>query len=517
MNKADTLQRPDSLSRLSKNIIYNLAGQGLLLILGFIAVKYVFTRLGKDALGIIYFTATLGAVLCAVLELGICSTTTREVAAHLHDDPGYIRDLIRTATLYYWGAYVSLAVGLYLAAPFLVEKWVNLETMNTASASRMLQILGIGTLSVLPRSFYGSLLRGLQRMEFNNLIDVGTTGLQQFGIIVILALGGDLFDVIHWFAASFALGILGYLAVSAHFFSFRALVPGYAPAVIRRNVAYSSQMMFNSLLAMVHMQADKLIVSKMLPIGTFGLYAFAFGVICKAALVPGTIFQAAFPSFSALFKAGDRTGLLAQYRRLQDLSCFGSVPALAALPLAALPLFTYLLNAEAARILLLPTALLCVGFYFNGTWYVAYVFSIAAGKARITVRSNFYALFVVLPVTALLIFLFGLTGAALSWVFYQLFYYVYAVPKICSQCLGISAWEWYRHVLKIFALAGLTYGGAWAILRALSFDSLLSVALAYAGASIVFLIGAYIMMGDELRETFLRYLQAVRIRIAEVL
>ena len=72
----------EDMSRLSKNIVYNFFGQGLLLLLGFVAVKYVFKQLGEDALGIIYFTLTMNSVLCTVLELGISTTTVREVSAH---------------------------------------------------------------------------------------------------------------------------------------------------------------------------------------------------------------------------------------------------------------------------------------------------------------------------------------------------------------------------------------------------------------------------------------------------
>ena len=63
------------MSRLSKNIIYNLCGQGLLLILGFVAVKYIFKQLGEDVLGIIFFAAIMNIVLVAVLKLGISATT----------------------------------------------------------------------------------------------------------------------------------------------------------------------------------------------------------------------------------------------------------------------------------------------------------------------------------------------------------------------------------------------------------------------------------------------------------
>ena len=44
-------------------------------------------------------------------------------------------------------------------------------------------------------------------------------------------------------------------------------------------------------------------------------------------------------------------------------------------------------------------------------------------------RLNLVALLVVTPVTAALVYAFGIPGAAFSWVFYHLFAYVYTVPQ----------------------------------------------------------------------------------------
>ncbi len=503
------------MSKLSKNIIYNLLGQGLLLILGFVAVKYVFKQLGEDALGIIYFTLTMNAALCAVLEMGICSTTVREVSSHFQDEPAYIRDLIRTASLFYWVAYVLLVMIIYFVAPVLVEKWINLKTMDAITATRALQILGIASLVTLPQRFYASIIRGLERMEFINVIDVATAGLQQFGIIAILGLGGSLFHVVYWFAVCFGFSILTYLFASAHFFSWRTLMPGYSSAVIRRNLWFSLNMMSISILAMIHTQADKAIVSKLLPLGIFGYYGVAYGTVSRGTLVTGAISQAAFPSLSVQFKAGDRVGFMSQYRKLQDLLCFATVPIFAAIPFAAVPLFTYLFNAEAARMLLLPTTFLCIGYYMSATVNAPYFVSLAMGKSEITARSTFYALFVVLPVTIALVYFFGLTGAGLSWVFYHMFYYAYGVPRICSECLEITVSGWYRHVLKIHVLVGLTYGFALAFLGFLGANSIHALALAYLSATVMFMLGAYWLMNEELKAVLWRLSQALRMRIVE--
>jgi len=263
------------------------------------------------------------------------------------------------------------------------------------------------------------------------------------------------------------------------------------------------------------MQSDKVIVSKLLPVGLFGFYGFAYSVVSKATLLTSAVAQAAFPSFSSLFKMGGRVSMMSQYRKLQDLLCFGLVPLLAIIPFAVLPVFGFIFNSEVAKMLLLPITFLTLGFYMNGALNVPYVFSLAVGKPNISAKSNFLALFIVLPVTCILIYFLGLTGAGFSWVFYHLFAYSYAVPRICSECLEISVWKWYGHIIKIFALIILTYGLAWTINEFIGNHSIFSLSLAYVIGTVAFLISAYFVIGDELKETILHYIHTAKLKILE--
>ena len=504
------------MSRLSKNILYNFAGQFLLAGLGFVAAKYVFKQLGSDALGIIYFTLTLNVVLSTVLGMGIGETTVREVSAHFAREPVYIRDLLRTASLFYWLTYFLLAVALYYGAPVLAHRWINLNTLSPDMAIRVLRILGISCFVALPRAFYSSVLCGLQRMEFNNTIDVCASALQQFGIVVILFTGHGLISVVYWMSACYGMAIVAYLLVCASFFSWGALVPGLVRGVIARNIGYTSHMAMISLLAMIHMQADKVIVSKLLPISLFGLYTVAYSAVSRSSSITGAIFMGAFPHLSALHNAQEGVIMLSQYRKLQDLVSFATIPVFAAVIFSAKPLFTVLFNPEAARVLLLPVVFLSLGFYMNGVLTIPYAFSLAAGRPDISARSNLYALFVVLPATALLVHFFGLSGAGFSWVLYHVFAYTYVVPRICRECLAISALGWHSRVLKVLGLAAMTYGAAWLILGSGSHNSVVPLALAYLVSSSLFLAGSFVWMGTELRGSLQGILRNFRTRYAEV-
>ena len=484
----------------------------MLTILGFVSIKFIFGSLGEDVLGIIVFTSMISALTGMALDMGICTTTTREVSAHKDNDPDYVHYLIRTGSLFYWGAYVLLGVAIYFMAPIIVEKWINFKTMDNATAIYVLRILGIASFVTLPRSFYASIIGGLQRMEFNNIISVTTTGLRQFGTIFILIRGGDMFNVVNWYIVCQILEILAYPAILVRFFPIRAFIPGYSFSVVKRNMSFASKMMIITINTTIFQYVDKVIISKLMPIGVLGFYGFAQKNVSIGSMVCSSIGKAAFPSFSALNREGNKKSLMKQYRRLQDFICFGNTLILAIIPFAVLPVFSYIFNEEIAQIMLLPTALLCLGAYMRSTIKIPTTFSIAVGRPEISAKSSFYSLSV-LPLAVILIYYFGLEGAGLAIISRTIFLYAYAIPRICSECLKISVKEWYWHVLKILILIGLTYGMVWFALSIINNYSIFSLAMAYIFATAVFLICSCKMVGDELKETVFSYLKVFKTKI----
>ena len=181
---------------------------------------------------------------------------------------------------------------------------------------------------------------------------------------------------------------------------------------------------------------------------------------------------------------------------------------------AALPVYTYLFNAGVASRLLLPTVLLALGFYLNSALNQPFMLSFAAGKPQIIVIGNVVALFVVLPVTVALIVFYGMTGAALSWVFYNVFAFVYIVPTICRNCVQIPVWSWYQHILKSGVLALAAYGAGWQLIASGGSFSIPALVIGYAAGSVVFVIGAYLLIGRDLRDTITRLPKSLLMRRA---
>ncbi len=485
------------MTRLSKNIVYNLAGQLVLLVLGFVAARYVARGLGGDVLGLIYFAAMLNTIVTAVLEMGVCTTTVKEIAANEVADPKYVVRLVRSGAFLYWIAYIGVAAGTVILAPTIVERWIKLETMAPDAAIYLLRVLIVSALLGLPRAFYESVFNGLQKMHIPNAVSVGTTTVQQVGSIAIIATTADARLVAQWMASLYVVRILIYLVLVARNLGARAIIPKLYRSVLRRNRKFATSMVAISILAMVQTQADKVVIAALMPVAEVGIYGLLYGSALRAGILTGSVAGAALPKLSELLNAAREHEAQAQYRKLQDLLCFGLAPLFALLAFASRPLFTAILNADVGARIVLPATLLSIGFYLNGTLTIPYYYSLASGKPEIATRLNFYGLVVTLPLTVLLTWKLGLAGAAGAWVAYQLFSLAYAVPRICRDCLHVSARSWYAHLAGFLGVITVSYGAAGLIVHLIAEPSMLALLIAYCLGTLVFLFGGWLLVDRE--------------------
>ncbi len=503
------------MSRVARNIVYNLIGQSLVLGLGFISVKYLYRHLGGDTVGIVYFATMASATIGMVLELGVCSTTVREIAAHHHNNPAYTREFVRVFSSLYWLLYGVAGLLIYVLAPSIVSRWLHLGTVDAPTAVVALRLLLISSLLSLPKSFYASVVRGLQKMAINNSIDTLTIGVQQLGILLIIINRGGVIQVALWIATTQVLNLAAYMAVCSRFFPVRSIfTPGYSRAIVAGNLTNTLQMAVISLTAVAYLQLDKVILSRLVPLEMFGYYYFAYSLASKGALVTMAFSYAVFPHVSSVHGAGDTKALRAHYHKLHDALCFLTVPVFAAIWFASLPLLAYLFNEPAARALAVPTMFLCLGFYMTGTLTIPNNVAFAMGRAGIVARQNCLAVLVLLPVTYICIRIWGLAGASLSIVVYGVLCYGYSIPRICAECLGMSPATWYLRVLRSYALGAATYGVAYAALRSADDLRVSSLFLAYLVSTAVMLAGTYYCIGNETQQSIAGLYASLRPRRA---
>ena len=88
-----------------------------------------------------------------------------------------------------------------------------------------------------------------------------------------------------------------YVTLCLKIFGPSMLLPGFKFYVVKQNTGYTSRLVFATIIGALMQQLEKIIVSKLLPIASIGLYGFLFSGLSKlrmlpAAIAPGILVQA---------------------------------------------------------------------------------------------------------------------------------------------------------------------------------------------------------------------------------
>lgn len=493
---------------IKRNILFGLASQAVLLGLALVSTRLVFRELGAEVLGLIQMAVVMSMLLLSVSDVGMSIVLTREVAAHRRSDMGYVRDLTSSTLLIAWlacGLGWLLVLGL---APFVATDWLTLKNIDEETGILALQVIGGAMLLAIPRSVLGALLAGFERVDLWNVSNILAVGLQQGGLVAVVGMGGGIIHVAAWYGLSAAAALIVSAVMARRATGVGVFRVAWRPGVIRRNMDFSGSLLLYGLAGYVVMQADRWALSRLHPVTLLGFYGFAQSLVARGGIVPGAIASAAFPALSTSV-AEDVSGTWkSQYRKLQDLTGYLSVPAFAAVAMLGTIVIGVVFDSEIARMTWFPLLLLSVGHLLISAASVSQSLAMAMRKPGIALRTNLWAIPVVAVPTVGLVAWLGMTGGGIAVVLFGLWQMIHFVPRFHAECLEESPRGWYLRTALIVGIGAMSYGlswsGAWLAGEGLSAAGL---AVSYGVGTAVFALAGWFVMGPQLRidaQTLLR-------------
>ncbi len=493
------------MSILSKNIIYNFAGKIILLLLSLVAVKNIFSELGKDIFGIIYFSEIISMIIALVIDKSTRFTIVREISTNIENNPEYIRKFIKTYLLVIWAIFLTTACSIYLVAPYVVNNWLKINTLDPDLAITVFRTMSIIAIASLLLTFYKSILDGTQRMELTNILDIIVYAAQRLGIVIILKVGGGLYYTLLWFCASTTIHLLLINIFIWKVLDIGCIVPGFFKGVLRRSAGFNIKMLLAAFFNVIQQNFDALIVSKLLPVVNVGYYTNIKHITGKTSLITGAISKAAYPSVCESYGCKDKNGFNLKYRKLNDLVCLTSISTFTFGLFISFPILAYIFGEIVAHNILIPFFLLLLGQYMNSLITVPWMYSLVVGRPEITTRANFISLVIFTPISYLLIANFGIKGAGFSIVIYNIFYWIYALPLICKNCLHIPFTQWQARILKLNAFVLAPYILILiSIVWFLDMWTICSAVAAYILATTLSLVISWRIIDNDLKDTILR-------------
>jgi O-antigen/teichoic acid export membrane protein len=435
------------MSRVKTNFFANLAGSGWTALIGLACTPLYIRFMGMEAYGLIGFYFMLQGVI-QILDLGLSPTMNREMARYsvLPGKAGEARDFVRTLEVGYWAVGIVIGGAIYFAAPHIATHWIKAGDIPVSEVRRAVAIMGVLAALQWPLSLYQGGLLGLQRQVLLNGISIATATLGGGGALLALWLVSPTISV--FFAWQIVIALLQTTVTTiALWRCLPASVnpPHFESGLLRGTWRFAAGMGGITLTALILTQLDKVILSKLLDLKTFGYYVLA-GVVANgiSTVLVTPMFNTVFPRFSALVAAKDEKRLTEMYHGSTQIMAVLILPVAAVLAFFSQEvMMLWTQNAEVTRNTAPIVSILVAGTALNGMMNLPYALQLAHGWTRLAFTITTAYIFALGPAIVFLTIHYGAIGAASSWAALNVIHVAVMIPLTHRRLLTGESWRWY--------------------------------------------------------------------------
>lgn len=422
---------------LSRNFLAGLANSVWSALIGLAVVPLYLKYLGIEAYGLIGFFATLQAMFW-ILDLGLAPTINREVARFSASEKlNEAGQLLHTLAVVYWCMGGVIALLILAMSSWIANYWLQSNHLPLTSITHALMLMGLVVACRWPIGLYQGALMGAQRITVSSGVSMVMSTLGNLGAVAVLAFVSPTIEAFFIWQAVVGLVYVATMRWAAWRILGRQKDVRFDIDELKRIWRFSVGMSGVALTALVLMQFDKVLLSKILSLEDFGRYALAGVVASGLYLFLTPTFNVIYPRLSALVVAGDEGKLTELYRSGTRLLLAALFPiATAAAIFAKEILYLWTGNLALASSTAPVASFFLIGTALNGAMHFPYALQLAYGRTRLPLMINAILITVMVPTTIVLALQFGAIGGAATWALVNALY------------LLIGTWLTHRSLLK---------------------------------------------------------------------
>ncbi len=455
--------------------------------------------LGVEAYGLIGLLAALQNSL-GLLDLSLGQMLSRELARFTGGgiSAASTRNLVRSIEVIALGLAVLVVVALTTLNTVIASAWLRPERLAASDLSAVLPVIGvIVALRVLEGLYRGAVV-GIGQQIWLNAITAACATLKAAGALVLfwtVSRGISVFFT--WQALVSALNVGLLVALLYASLPAGGLRGSFSQAELSRVWSFGAGLLLLSLLAMVLSQADKLMLSKLLPLSAYGAYTLAATLAAAPHLLAAPVLQASQPRFARALAQSDFVGVSALFHASSQLMTVLLGSAVAVLAFFARDVLElWLGNRELARQVEPVVRLLTLGNLFYALVWLPNALQLAHGSTGLIVRTSAAVVAVLVPGLLIVAPVYQGQGAAWLWLALNFGYFVAIAVFLFETHLPGERLRWLVQdigwpLASAFAVAGLASvavplgGGVAQRLTGLGVAAGLTLAAAAGGAPLI--------------------------------
>lgn len=400
---------------LKRNTLWNLAGNGLPLLVGVVTIPYLVKQLGIEAFGILTLVWSLIGYF-SLFDFGLGRALTQQIASRLHiGDQQPIAQLVKSGLLFTLGTGVVGGLLLLAAARPLATDWLHIGSTLQTQTRLCLLIAALGIpLTTLATGSRG-VLEAYEDFKWVNLIRMGL-GIATFGLpaLTVMFIDTSLVWVVVSLVVTRLVVLIAFLMLVNQKLRYAWWRSRSSGTQIKNLLSFGAWMTVSNIIGPLMVTADRFIISATLGAGVVAYYTVPFEALIRILIIPTALSVTLFPRLAAHF-AGERRLALDLYWRAIRIVALVLAPICLATALASHWGLRWWLGDTFADQSWMIVCILSVGIFFNGLAYIPLATIQANGQAKKTALLHCVELVLYVPSLFLALKWWGVAGAALVW------------------------------------------------------------------------------------------------------
>lgn len=413
------------MSRVKHNILANAFGRGWASINFLVFTPVYLHLLGVEAYGMIGFFTTLQAVMF-LLDAGLSTSLNRELARSTAGarEAGESRDLLRTLEIIYFLLAGGILLLVVAGSVPLSRFWLHGRQFSAGDLQRVIMYMGLALSMQFPVHLYENGLNGLQRQVLASAIASVFVTLRYGGAALLLWLYAPTLEVFFsWLVVT--LGIQTFVTRLLLWRSLPEAVvkPRFNLQVLKEIRRFAAGIMGFSVANTLYQQADKVILSNLLPLSAYGYYMLAATVAVGLRVLIMPVYNAFFPRMSQLVESGLKEELREFYHRgCQLIMIVMGSASWTVIFFAPQILHVWTGNPGAVSNASGVLSLLMAGVLANALFSIPMGLQLAHGWVGLLFRLRVLMLALIVPVLIYATRIYGMEGAAASLLILELLF-----------------------------------------------------------------------------------------------
>lgn len=431
---------------LKKNVFANYLGQGWSAIMGLAFVPLYIKYLGMESYGLIGFFAVMQAWL-TMLDMGMTPALNREMArytAGAHTAQS-INDLLRSLEIIAIGIAAVVGVLIMFASGYLARDWLKADRLPVEVVADAISVMGLVVALRFIEGIYRGSLFGLQRQVWYNAVNAVIATLRYGGAVLVLAWVSPSIQVFFLWQIAASLISVGILSMGVH----RALpsspsTPKFTLVAVAEIWKFAGGMMLTTFLAILLTQIDKVLLSRLLSLESFGYYTLATTVAGMLYIVIGPITNAFYPRMVELATRNDQIPFVHLYHQGAQLVTVMLAPAAMLLSFYSEEiLFVWSGDAGLADKSAPLLSVFVIGVFLNGLMHMPAQLQLANGWVSLGIKTNIVAVVILVPAIFWAVPHYGAIAASWIWVVLNMGYVLITILLMHRRLLKHEKWQWY--------------------------------------------------------------------------